>query len=76
MITKIQPYSLNQNNYRPNFGAVIPKGHYIPVKRRGDVLPENIIPKFFAQVKEIFFEMFPKFDPEYEKILTNVNFTK
>lgn len=68
MITKIQPYSINQNIYRPHFGAVIPKGHYIPVKQRGEVLPENIIPKFFAHVKEIFFEIFPKLDPEYKQI--------
>lgn len=68
MITKIQPYSINSKNYQPNFGAVIAHGHYVPVKRRGEVVPENIVPKFFAGVKEVFFEMFPKLDPEYKNI--------
>lgn len=68
MITKIQPYSINQNNYKPNFKAVIPQGHYISIKHRGKVLPENTVLKFFAQIKEIFFEIFPKLDPEYKKI--------
>jgi hypothetical protein len=67
MITKVQPYSINQN-YKPNFTAVIPKGHYIPVKHKGEIIPEKIVPKFFAQIKEIFFEMFPKLDSEYKKI--------
>ena len=68
MITRIQPYSQDKNQYKPVFCAVISKGHYIPVKRRGEIIPENIMPEFFARVREIFFEMFPKLDPEYKKI--------
>ena len=68
MITRIQPGLQNQNPYKPKFCAVIPKGHYIPVKRRGEIIPENVMPEFFAQIREIFFEMFPKLDSEYKKI--------
>ena len=70
MITRISPYSI-KTNYKPNFGAVIPKGHYIPVRRRGEVIPEKLLPKVFNQAKEVFFEMFPKLDPEYVKIKNN-----
>ena len=70
MITKIQSYSLN-SSYKPTFGAVIARKSYIPIKHRGEVLPKNIVPKFFARVKEVFFEMFPNLDPEYRKIANN-----
>lgn len=68
MIQKVQGGRVN-NNYNPKFGsAVIVRRTGIPVKRRGKVIPENSAVKFFSNVKEIFFEMFPKLDSEYKKI--------
>lgn len=70
MIPKVSTTEYSQKNpYHPGFGAVISKGHAVIVKRRGEYIPENIAGKFFTQVRELFFEMFPKFDPEYKKIM-------
>lgn len=67
MINKIQPYNV-RNNYNPSFKSVITKGARIPIKRRGEVIPENMGRKFLSNLKEMFFELFPKLDPEYRKL--------
>ncbi len=71
MITGITPYNVTSNkpSYKPEFKSAMQIAP-IPVKRRGEVLPENLYGKFVENVKDIFFEMFPKLDPEYKSLQT------
>lgn len=70
MITKIQGYNFNNSKYnRPSFGAKIAEDAKIWVKRRGENLyVEYSFKKFFKRLKDMFFETFPKLDPEYKSM--------
>ena len=67
MLHKIESFKV-QNNYNPSFNAVIAKGARIQVKRRGEYIPQNVGSVYLTNLKNIFFELFPKIDPEYRKI--------
>lgn len=67
MISPILPYNIN-NSCKPDFkGAKTVNA--IPIKHRGEELPQNLAGKFMEKVKNIFFEMFPKLDPKYSELL-------
>lgn len=68
MISKISGYSV-KSSYNPSFESLISKSAKIPVKPRRGLTPQNIGGKFFGGIKEVFFETFPKFDPEYNKFM-------
>lgn len=70
MITKIQGYNCRNKLYNnQSFGAVMRKDTSIWVKRRGENLRvEYSFKKFFKRIKDMFYESFPKFDPEYKKL--------
>lgn len=70
MIPKVSTYEYSSPvAYKPSFGAVIPKGRSILIKRRGEYVPQNLGNKMFEGVKDMFFEMFPKLDPEFKKVM-------
>ncbi len=71
MISPVSGYNINGGSFT---GAKIVNA--IPVKHRGEILPENVGKKFIQNAKGIFFEMFPKLDPEYEKVMKNNNNSK
>lgn len=72
MITAITPY--NQNKNTP-FGAKLPSRTVIVENFSGkQVIIDRVIKKpvekdsAFQTLKHMFFEVFPKFDPEYRKL--------
>jgi hypothetical protein len=69
MISKIQLYSQKSNS---TFGASIPKNKLvIEYLGENNVLVNKSIPKetIFTRLKNVFFELFPKLDPEYRNFM-------
>jgi hypothetical protein len=67
MISKIQGYS--NSNYTPAFtSAVVSKGTHLVTKRRGQMRVSAYKESFGSRIKNLFFEIFPKLDPEYKSL--------
>lgn len=69
MIDKLVAYPLLIKNTteRPPFAAHMRQGAFIPTHKRPSLMPKQ--ESTFERLREIFFEMFPKLDPEYKKLL-------
>ena len=72
MIDKIIAYPLliKESIKHPPFKAHMPRGAYIPIKKRPSL--KHNYESTFERIKEVVFEMFPKLDPEYKKIIKGV----
>lgn len=68
MIPRIQGYGTSSNYSLSCGSAVVAKGAKIALKHRGENIPKNVGNNFFSNLKEIFYEMFPKLDSEYKNL--------
>ena len=71
MLYKVQPYSYKNVTSFGSFQRNAIPLHY--KKNSIDYVPVNVSDNFFKNIKNIFFEMFPKLDPEFSKFFKNIN---